>query len=604
MLLVKTIAALLVSHVALAPLSKVAAQSQSMSQTPILESLSSIAFKDLPATQEIATTLQTPIAVRGSVLILPIVRRNSQVSWPASIVLRLEDGRRITGRTAQIESHELQRSEWESPKQVTGTTEPKGDEDVVLLVPLPTDGADEIYLADQKINPIWMDGLSAPLIASRTDLSLNDADLPDPAAPSEYFRAVLQAYRMGITPPPPVGGEIDVLYARAIAGLWSAAIARLEMNDAVISKKLLGNIAGRAHGLINEKQVSMAAWKTDIDELNSLLGILLAPKTDGIVIVEGVKLWLENHSPLLYWVEHDEGESVFIGVANPSPEAHVISFRWPNEKSQCLTSEIGPETFQTFSVPRAVAQVAEAVVIDESLSIALREHGLSSLLPPANLAAVSQARSAIEAQARAQPILLLESANNTNAIQVGFGRAPVRPPGLGFGTFLPAASLHEIRAGILQSPPIDWSTSAGIRRRPFGWELLVECRCPQGANPMKDEVTVVLGAGSLHTISIRSDGSVDSDDSAVRETLAVHRSKDRWRVRLPLPDRWVAPSDGRPGRMEISIERLIEGSGSDAPPLFARRQFAGVAPLGIHPTAKRIPLDLSSWGLSSVTLAP
>lgn len=244
MLLVKTIAALLVSHAVLVPLSEVVAQSQSMSQTPRVESLSPIVFKDLPETQEIATTLQTPIAVRGSVLILPIVRRNSQVAWPASMILRLEDGRRITGRTAQIESHELQRSEWESPKQVTGTTEPKGDEDVVLLVPLPTDGADEIYLADQKINPIWMDGLSMPLVASRTDLSLNDADLPDPAAPSEYFRAILQAYRMGITPPPPVGGEIDVLYARAIAGLWSAAIARLEMNDAVISKNFSAILRG------------------------------------------------------------------------------------------------------------------------------------------------------------------------------------------------------------------------------------------------------------------------------------------------------------------------------------------------------------------------
>ena len=604
MFLVKTIAALLVSHTALAPFAKVFVQSPSTSQTPIEDARSSLAFKSLPETQEIATTLQTPIAVRGSVLILPIVRRNPQVSWPASIALRLGDGRRITGKTAQIESHQLERSGWESPKQVSATTVAIGDEDVVLLVPLPTDGGDEIYLADQKIDPIWMDGLSAPLVASRTDLSLNDADLPDPAAPSEYFRAVLQAYRMGITPPPPVGGEIDVLYARAIAGLWSAAIARLEMNDAVISNKLLGNIVGRAHGLSNEKQVSMAAWKTDIDELNSLLGTLLAPKTDGIVIVEGAKLWLESHSPLLCWVEHDEGESVLVGVANPSPEAHVISFRWPNEMQPSLTSEIGPETFQTFSVPRSVAPVAEAVVIDESLSSALREHGLSSLLPPANLAATSQGRSAIEAQARAQPILLLEHENNKVAIQVGFGRAPVRPPGLGFGTFRPAASLHEMRAGILQSPPIDWSTSAGIRRRPFGWELLVECRCPLGANPTKDEVTVVLGAGSLHTISIRSDGSVDSDDSTVRETLAVHRSKDRWRVRLPLPDRWVAPSDGRPGRMEISIERLIEGSGSDAPPLFARRQFAGVAPLGIDPTAKRIPLDLSSWGLSSVTLAP
>ena len=604
MFLVKTIAALLVSHTVLAPFAKVFAQSPSTSQTPTEDARSSLAFKSLPETQEIATTLQTPIAVRGSVLILPIVRRNPQVSWPASIVLRLGDGRRITGKTAQIESHELERSGWESPKQVSATTVAIGDEDVVLLVPLPTDSGDEIYLADQKIDPIWMDGLLAPLVASRTDLSLNDADLPDPAAPSEYFRAVLQAYRMGITPPPPVGGDIDVLYARAIAGLWSAAIARLEMNDAVISNKLLGNIVGRAHGLINEKQVSMAAWKTDQDELNSLLEILLASKIDGIFIVESAKLWLDSHSPLLCWIENDEGESVLIGVANPSPEALAISFRWSNEMQPSLTSEIGPETFQTFSVSRAVAPIAEAVVIDESLSNALREHGLTSLLPPANLANPSQGRSAIEAQARAQSILFLEHGNNKVALQVGFGRAAVRPPGLGFGTFRPTASLPEIRAGILQSPPIDWSTSAGIRRRPFGWELLVECRCPPGAIPTKDEVTVVLGAGSLHTISIRSDGSVESDESGVRETLAVHRSKDRWRVRLPLPDRWVAPSDGRPGRMEISIERLIEGSGSDAPPLFARRQFAGIAPLGIHPTAKRIPLDLSSWGLSSVTLAP
>lgn len=604
MLLVKTIAALLVSYAALAPLAKVFAQSQSTSQTPTEDARSSLAFKSLPETQEIATTLQTPIAVRGSVLILPIARRNPQVPWPASIALRLGDGRRITGRTAQIELRVLGRSEWASPKQVTATTEAKGDEDIILLVPLPMDGADEIYLGDQKIDPIWMDGLSKPLAASRNDLSLNEAEQPDPSAPSEYFRAFLQSFRMGISPPPPVGGEIDVLYARAIAGLWSAAIARLEMNDGVVSNKLLGNIVGRANGLINEKQVSIAAWKTDEDELNSLLEILLAPNTDGIVIVEGARLWIESRSALLCWVEHDEGESVLVGVANPSPEAHAISFRWPNEKEPSLTGEIGPETFQTFSVPRSVAPAAEAVVIDESLSNALREHGLTSLLPPANLASPSQGRSAIEAQARAQPMLFLEHGNNKVSIQVGFGRAAVRPPGLGFGTFRPAASLKEIRAGILQSPPSDWSTSAGIRRRPFGWELLVECRCPLGANPTKDEVTVVIGAGSSHTISIRSNGSVQSDDSGVQQTLAVHRSKDRWRVRLPLPDRWVAPSDGRPGRMEISIERLIEGTGSDAPPMFARRQFAGLAPLGIHQVAKGIPLDLSSWGLSSVTLAP
>ncbi|MDA1261992.1 MAG: hypothetical protein O3B75_03750 [Planctomycetota bacterium] len=599
MSLIKAIVVLFLWHSALAPLTEVAAQSPPISDSQLLN-----AFAGLPETQDIATTLQMPIAVRGSVLLLPITRRNAQVPWPASIALRLADGRTITGRTAQIESRKFMRGDWASSKQVTATTQAKGDDDIILLAPLPVDGADEIFLGDQKIDPVWMDGLSVLLVANRSDVTLSESDLPDPDAPSEYFRAVLQSYRMAIPPPPSIGGEVDALYARAIAGFWSAAIARLELNDSVISNNLLGHLVGRAHGLINEKQVSMAAWKTDVNELDSLLEKLLTPNSDGIVIVESVKLWLESHSPLLCWIEDDEGESLLVGIANPSPEVHVLSFRWPNEKEASLTGEIAPETFQTFSVPRAAALIAEAVVIDESLSLALREHGLSSLLPPANLAAASQGRSAIEAQARAQPILLLEHGNNQVVIQVGSGRAAVRPPGLGFGTFLPAASLEEVRSGVLQSPPFEWSTSAGIRRRPFGWELLVECRCPAGSTPSKDEVIVVIGVESSHTISIRSDGNVESDDSGIRETLAVHRSKDRWRVRLPLANKWVTSSDGRAGRTEISIERIIEGTGSNAPAVFARRQFAGLAPLEIHQFAKGIPLDLSSWGLSSVTLTP
>ncbi len=598
MLLVQLITATLIAHATVAP----PADERTSPKSPL--SPSQEIFVDLPLTQAIATTIVTPIAVRGSVMLLPIVRRNADIAWPALTDLRLGDGRRLIGRVARIKLQEIARSDWASPSRVTVTAPAQGDEDIVLLVPLPTDSEDEMYLGDQRIIPLWMDGLATPIAARQSGVSLAAADLPDPTAPSEYFRTVLQAYRLGISAPPPEGGELDVLYARAIAGLWSAAIARLEVNDGVTSNRLLGDLVGRAHGLVDGTEVTMAAWKTDDEELDTLLRALLVPKTDGIVLAEGTNLWLDSRSPLLCWLDHDGGESVVVGVANPRGEAHSVSFRWPDQKEASLTVEIVPETFQMFSVPRTRPPEADTVKIDESLAIALREHGLSSLLPPANLVGSSAGRSALESQARAQSTLLVEDANNIIAVQVGLGRIAVQPPGLGLGVFLPAANLTEIRSGMLKSPPIEWSTSAGLRRRPFGWELLVECRCPADASPQSDQVTVTIDRGSTHTITICSDGKFKTDDAAVGEALAVHRSKDRWRVRLPLPDRWVAAADGRAGQLEISINRVIDGAGSDAPPIFARRQFAGVAPLGVHPIAKGIPLDLSSWSLSSVTLAP
>lgn len=561
-------------------------------------------FRSLPSAQSIAATIETPIAVRGGVLLVPLVRRTPDVVWPTSVDLHLSDGRRIVGQLAKLESREVLRPQWTSPQLMIATTPAIGENDIVLLAPLPTDGEGEIRLGEQEIKPIWMDPLATNAPPSASEVALHASDLPDPTAPSEYYRAILQAHRIGTVAPPPIGKPNDVLYARAIAGLWSAAIARLEENDQLTSDLLLSDLTGRAHSVRGKVSTSFAAWESDETELNSLLRSLLTPRTDGIVLVESAKAWLEGRSPILFWLESDEGESVVIGAANPRSESIAMTLRWQDQLSVAAMVEVAPESVQFVTIARARVAQSEAVVIDESLATALREHGLSSMLPPADLAGPNQGRAAIEANARAQPILIAEHGVNKVAIQVGFGRVAVRPPGLGFGAMRPASTLAQTRAGILRAPPVEWSTSVGLRRRPTGWELLIECRAPADANPNKDEITVTCDAGFRHTISVRCDGTVQAQDESVEMGCHVHQHSDRWRVRLPLPESWVTPTNGPEGKMTISIARTIEGTGSDAPSAFARRQFAGLAPLLVEPRAKGIPVDLSSWTLSSVTLAP
>lgn len=561
-------------------------------------------FRSLPSAQNIASTIETPIAVRGGVLLVPLVRRSPDVAWPTSVDLHLSDGRRIVGQIAKLESREVLRPQWTSPQLMIATAPAVGESDIVLLAPLPADGDDEIRLGEQEIKPVWMNPLAATAAPSTSEIALHASDLPDPTAPSEYYRSILQAHRMGTLAPPATGKPNDVLYARAIAGMWSAAIARLQENDQLTSDLLLSDLTGRAHCVRGKVTTSFAAWESDETELNSLLRSLLTPRTDGIVLVESAKAWLEGRSPILFWLDSDEGESVVIGAANPRSESIAMTFRWQDQLSLAATVEVAPESVQFVTIARARISQSDAVVIDESLATAMREHGLSSMLPPAQLAGPNPGRAAIEASARAQPILVAEHGVNKVAIQVGFGRVAVRPPGLGFGAMRPASTLAQTRAGILRAPPVEWSTSVGLRRRPAGWELLIECLAPADANPNKDEITVTCDAGFRHTVSVRSDGTVQAQDESVEMGCHVHQHSDRWRVRLPLPESWVTPTNAPEGKMTISIARTIEGTGSDAPSAFARRQFAGLAPLMVEPRAKGIPIDLSSWTLSSVTLAP
>jgi len=555
-----------------------------------------------PETQRIVARDTQPVAVRGGVLMVPLALQGGSGVWPAAVTIRMQDGRTIAARTASIEPRVGSSSGWTAIQNGTGTTAPESAKPVVLLAPLPSDGDGPLWIGDQRLDPFWLDPWPAPERAAG-EWSLRADDLPDGSLPDQHFRTALMAQWFGSEVPEWIGGDVDRLYARAIAGLWSAAIARLHENEPRLAECVVASVCGRCHGLLDGEDTTLGAWETRADRLNELLRSLLDPLANGLVLAEGARLWLDARANPLCWLEHDDGEHVHVLVANPRAEPLAVAFRWPNIRTPSLEAEIAPESFQSFSVPRERAEMEQLTLMDPTLREAIEAHGLAALLPPGERSEASGARTSMEQQVRSMPVLLVDCAQTTALLPVGFGRAAARPPGIDFGALLPAVTLDEMRAGASAPLPTEWITSAVLRRRPSGWELLVEARLDPAVVVQSDRITVTVESDTVRSLTCSRDGSVRSSGGDYTEEIGVHRSADRWRVRIPLPVTWVSCGGQAPAKIELALERTLECQGS-AIPLRARRQFAGASPPWTRPVARRIPIDLSSWDLTSVTLAP
>ena len=555
-----------------------------------------------PQTQRIVARETQPVAVRGGVLMVPVALQSESGSWPAAVAIRMADGRTIEGRTASIEPRVGSSTGWTAIRNGAGTTAPQNGKPVVLLAPLPGDGDGPLWIGDQRLDPFWLDAWRAPERAA-DDWLLRAEDLPDGSLADQHFRTALVAQWYGSEVPEWVGGDVDHLYARAIAGLWSAAIARLHENEAQLAECVIASVGGRCHGAIDGESVTLGAWETRAGLLDELLRILLDPRANGLVLAEGARLWLDARAEPLCWLEHDDGEHVHVFVANPRSEPLTVAFRWPNIRTPSLEGEVAPESFQSFAVPRERVETEQLALIDPKLREAIEAHGLAALLPPGERTEASGARASMEQQVRSMPVLLVDCAQTTAFLPVGFGRVAVRPPSIDFGVFLPAVTLDEIRSGASAPLPTEWITSAVLRRRPSGWELLIEARFDPAAVVQSDRITVTVESDTVRSLICSRDGGTRATGGDYGEEIGIHQSADRWRVRIPLPMAWLSCGGGAPAKIGLAMERTLECQGS-AIPIRARRQFAGVSPPWVRPVARRIPLDLSSWDLTSVTLVP
>lgn len=534
----------------------------------------------LPPQQLFASTEVQPLAVRGGVLLIPMARRSASVPWPETIALTLGDGRPLRGMTAVVRPRARNsKVYWTTPLVSVGAdpaSQARPSDEVVLLVPLPPDGDDHIQLGAQRIDPDWLDPLPharAPEVAAPAE---GLAHLPDLDSPSEHFRWHLLGARVGEPVPEPRGTAHDALYARHLASLWSGALERLRQADPDVARDALADLTGRA--CIPDGSC-VAAWATELGELNTLLESLLDPASDGIDIVGSARRWLDSRPPVIAWMEGEDDDGVMLRIANPRPATVDVTLRWPDRKDPALTVQLEPETVHLVRLAR---DAAEAPELPEDVVRALEDHDLSHLAPPQVDPDREAVRRAVERSARAIPRVMVESGEWSLNVPIGAGRAAARPPSLQFGEFLPSASLAEVRAGVVRSAPEASATTAQLRRRPSGWELLVDCQ-REGDPSESDVVTIVVDAGWRHELKVSESGVVgDSDGAAVRVAAGARR----WRARVSLPREWIRAAHGT-----IAIERQLPDG---------QMVSAGIAPPAWSPEARPLPVAFDAWTPSPV----
>jgi hypothetical protein len=529
----------------------------------------------LPPEQLVATTDVQPIAVRGGVMLLPMARRDTSLAWPETMQLTLGDGRTLRGTTAVVRPRARSAAtHWTTPLTSVGAdpaSEATAAEDVVLLVPLPPDGEDHIELGAQRIDPDWLDPLPGAQALETVAPAEGEPHLPDLDAPSEHFRWHLLAARVGEPIPEPRGSALDALYAHHLASLWSGAIERLRQADPDVARKLLADLTGRA---CVPDGGCIAAWATDLRELNALVESLLDPDADGIALVESARRWMAARPPVVAWVEGEDADGVMLRIANPRPQTVDVSLRWPDRKDPSQQVTLEPETVHIVRLQRDSTEVAE---LPEEVVRALEEQDLGHLAPPQVDPGREAVRRAVERSARAIPNVLLESGEWSLTIPIGTGRAAACPPALALGAFLPRASLAEIRAGTVRAAPAESATTAQLRRRPSGWELLVDCRWDGEPSP-SDVVTLVVDAGWRHEIRFGEMGAIGDTDGAVVRTASGPRG---WRARVALPREWIRAAQGT-----LTLERQLPDG---------QVVSAGVAPPAWSPEARPLPISFDAW---------
>ncbi len=151
-----------------------------------------------------------PIAVRGGVLMVPLLAERAGTGWPRVLELRADDGARIQGVVAWVYARLPDRDPaWTADPRGLAVRAIQPDDDTAagdgapyLIAWLPTDGDGTLRVGGQRIEPRWMDPVSWSAPALPPLGQGRSAVRPDPQSPFEYWRWVQYAGRMDMKPPP------------------------------------------------------------------------------------------------------------------------------------------------------------------------------------------------------------------------------------------------------------------------------------------------------------------------------------------------------------------------------------------------------------------
>lgn len=511
------------------------------------------------------SAIEQPIAVRGGVMLLPLVcDAGKRPEAPLShLAITMDDGAAIDGAVVMLALRPDDRIPfWTQVDSFTDAMWPheappeqRAQAQLYLLVPLPESCGGDMFLGEQQLTPRWAGPFRAHHAAAANAAPDEvHTDTPDALAPSERFRWDLLVERSGVIEPPLSEREPTRLLAQHFASLWAMGLARIREGDATVADDLCARLAGVARGITSDGvSRSVAAWEMRSSELDALLALSLSPQLDAAGAARAAESWMRSRPAVVAWVDEESSTEVAIALANPSLHAETVHLAW-------IGGPAGDGTAQTVPVAPGELRLVRMRRSDTSTGIAA-----ALAVSPTTLA---------------------------GRLVVGSGLYPVRPPGLAFGVFLPTMRLVDAQRGVIAPPPLDEQTTASLRHRPHGWELFIDCLRPSPA-PAVDRVRVSLGAIPAVSFDLTPEGFVFAQSDSADAALPVAHAAGGdgwWRVRLEIP-RELLPIDGP---LLISVQRTVDGF----------RQSAGT-PL---PPWRLLPapaaLDIGAWGIVVPETAP
>jgi hypothetical protein len=579
---------------------------------PVLRAAVVVIGLSLQATTDAADVIPTnssPITVRGGVMAVPVRLPPEGEGLPSRVTISILDGDGVTevlGRVIYLATpFDLPSPRWTRSANATVIRAADDDADprrmlaegssrrlrsidaALVLADLPDTSANAtLRLGNAPLSPTWIEpgpdplspdsdedggfGVDPELVAGWRD------DRPDPQSPFEWFRWTLIAPARRERLPAPPGDAASQLFARHVAELWLAGIARVERQSKGVADSVRDwltatvrwsdgegpnpgdAVAARSasSGAAAEPIPELAMWIADPAELGALLGILLDQTRDDSAIMSATLAWMDARTPVALWVESDRAGRATIIVANPLIEELVVTMQWLGETLPPLASLIPFRTIDRVRVDRPAERLS----------------GPDSPEPV---------------------VLALEAGSTSKRLAFAPRAVRAKPPLLSFGSFVAALTLPDVQAGRLGPVPPAWTTTATLRRRDGHWEIFAECLAPSDGTPSgaaDDTLTIVVRNRSL---TVRRDGTFEGDADALAD-IGVRNYADRWRARIVLPDAWM-PLPGTVGAV-VAIGMRRETPAVVTTAVLPQASFARDTPL--------VEIDVSEWQEGTTSVRP
>lgn len=521
------------------------------------------------ASAQISVAMEHPAAVRGGVLAIPLQRQSASDAWPARLQIQPSGGGPVfEGVVAWIGAKQipLSRTWTQSQEQLDirpianapTETDPEKSGAVVLLAKSPRDISGALRVANSNVDPTWLELAEVEPDPAKLPLNLQATyALPDPTAPSEWFRWWLLADQADRNPPPPAGDEIQRLFALHRAQLWQAGIERMERQSPGVAAEIRERLtAVCVETGMNKPDSARASWIANADSLAALLSNLISADRTDEQAMQSSLTFIRGISPVTIWPEADDGRGIRFAACNASPEEIVVQFAWVEAPSLASLAMLLPANgVAHITIDRPAELLHDPITGEPSPTVGS---------------------------------LLLTWQGNSIRLSVAPEKNILRPPGYSFGLFLPTLSLADAQTGKIQPVPAAWSTTASVRRKFGHWEIFAECLRQEVR--LEDELDFRIGDSDRQMARIRVGEAgvrnVDSTSSGAAPEVRTDSFVDRWRCVVEIPEEWLpADANGRP--LVIGISRFTNG------PESRQTAIAAATPWSVGPPL--ILLEASKW---------